>query len=378
MERHGPMVLSVCRGVLKDSNDAQDAFQATFLVPVRKACSIRAGASLASWLYRVAYNVAIQFNTDTARRQRLERRAGEMVQPTARESSPGDDLVPVLYEEVNRLPEKYRLPLVLCHIEEMTHAQAARQLGWTEGTVPGGVAKGREVLRHRLARRGLVLSVGAIASALTERSATAAVVPSAWLEGTVKAAMAMVAGRAVAAGTVSASAVAFSEQIARSMFMTKLKLTAAALLAAGGAALVATLAAAPDDGAMRKDTPPTRAAHGESEGGRRGEPCLPDRRWVEADFFLRSRRRPGWPAGRRGETVRHGRLRYPLRLTARSCPGDNRGRRPVLLSCCARRADDVGEIAGGPESPVVVAMAEGFGPGFGLEREVRRTDDPAL
>ena len=81
MERHGPMVLSVCRGVLKDPNDAQDAFQATFLVLVRKAGSIRAGASLASWLYRVAYNMAIQFNTDTARRQRMERRAGEMAKP---------------------------------------------------------------------------------------------------------------------------------------------------------------------------------------------------------------------------------------------------------------------------------------------------------
>ena len=102
---------------------------------------------------------------------------------------------------------------MLCHLEEMTHAQAAQQLGWTEGTVRGRVAKGREVLRRRLARRGLVLSVGAMASALTERSATAAAaVPSAWLEGTVKAAMAMAAGQAVAAGTVSASAVAFSEQ----------------------------------------------------------------------------------------------------------------------------------------------------------------------
>ncbi len=155
VERHGPMVLSVCRGMLKDPNDAQDAFQATFLVLVRKAGSIRAGVSLGSWLYRVAYNMAIAINSEAARRQRIERRAAEMANPIEREEAGGADLIPALYEEVNRLPEKYRLPVVLCHLEEMTHAQAAQQLGWTEGTVRGRVAKAREVLRRRLSRRGL-------------------------------------------------------------------------------------------------------------------------------------------------------------------------------------------------------------------------------
>jgi DNA-directed RNA polymerase specialized sigma24 family protein len=94
LERHGPMVLSVCRGVLRDPNDAQDAFQATFLVLVRKARSVRAGASLGSWLYRVAFNMSIQINSEAARRQRVERRAGEMANPMTRDDAGREELVP--------------------------------------------------------------------------------------------------------------------------------------------------------------------------------------------------------------------------------------------------------------------------------------------
>ena len=256
------MVLSVCRGVLADPNDAQDAFQATFLVLVRKARSIRAGASLGSWLYRVAFNMSIQINSEAARRQRVEKRAGEMATPMKKDDARGEDLVPALYEEVSRLPEKYRLPVVLCHLEEMTHAQAARQLGWTEGTVRGRVARAREVLRRRLARRGLALSAAAVASALSERSAsaTSAAVPAAWIDGTVKAAVAIAAGQAIAAGVVSAPAVVFSELMVRSLSMTNLKLTAAPLLAAGAAAFVgaALVVAGSQDSAMRKDAGPGR------------------------------------------------------------------------------------------------------------------------
>src|SRR5262249_11927776 len=134
IQRHGPMVLSVCEGVLKDPNDSQDAFQATFLVLVRKAGSIRAGSSLGSWLYRVAYNMAMQINAEAARRREVERRAGEMASPNGRHDPRRDEWIPALYEEVNRLPEKYRLPVALCHLERMTYAQAAHHLGWTEGT----------------------------------------------------------------------------------------------------------------------------------------------------------------------------------------------------------------------------------------------------
>jgi hypothetical protein len=258
---------------------------------------------------------------------------------------------------------------VLCHLEEMTHAQAARRLGWTEGAVRGRVAKAREVLRHRLARRGLVLSVGALAAALTEQSATAAAVPSAWFDGMVKAAMASVAGRALAAGAVSAVAVAVSEQIARNMFMTKLRLSAASLVAAGGAAFVATLVAGPDEVLMRADPPQARAggmaktkaalAEGAvppivdsskaiSFSGHvvdlDGRPVAGAKLYVSEDYDID---RASSPAAVRATTGPDGRFSF------RVMPGEMQ------------------MLWGSPfdkNLPVAVALAEGFGPGFGLER----------
>ncbi len=304
VERHGPMVASVCRGVLKDPNDAQDAFQATFLVLVRKAGSIRGGGSLGSWLYRVAFNMAVQINAEAARRQRVERRAGAMAEPSKTDSTPGDELVPALYEEVDRLPEKYRLPVVLCHLEELTHAQAARQLGWTEGAVRGRVARAREVLRRRLARRGLVLSAGALATAMAERSASAssASVPAAWIDGTVKAATAIVVGQPLAAGAVSAAAISFSETMVRTLFMTRLKIAAAAVLAVGGVVFVAAIAAEQRNGANAKSglAAPERCR---GQGGCRDRETFPGRREDAAHTGRGAHDRPGWAGGLRRETL---------------------------------------------------------------------------
>jgi RNA polymerase sigma factor (sigma-70 family) len=370
VERHGPMVLSVCRGVLTDPNDAQDAFQATFLVLVRKARSIRAGASLGSWLYRVAFNMSIQINSEAARRQRVERRAGEMATPMKKDNARDEELVPALCEEVSRLPEKYRLPVVLCHFEEMTHAQAARQLGWTEGTVRGRVARAREVLRRRLARRGLALSVGAVASELAQRSASAttAAVPAAWIDGTVKAAIAMAGGKAIAAGLVSAPAIAFSEQMVRSLSMTNLKLAVASMLAAGALAIVgaALVVAASQDAAMRKDMTPAAAGaaatHVAAQGvvtktgeqseqvpvaglvlDPEGRPVAGAKLYVTQpfDYF----RGPPPPAAVRATTGSDGRFAF------RAARDDLR----------AQGSPTVGGI------PSIVAIANGFGPGFGLE-----------
>ena len=185
--RHGPMVLSVCRGILHDPNDAEDAFQAAFLILVKKAGSIRGHRSLGGWLYRVAQRVAIQANAAAARRRAHERRAAEMAVTT---STPGpvvpDDLQPALHEEIGRLPEKLRLALVLCDLQGISQAQAAGQLQWSERTLRNRLSEGRDRLRLRLARRGLAPE-GAAMGALWFREAGAAV-PTALSEATVRAA----------------------------------------------------------------------------------------------------------------------------------------------------------------------------------------------
>jgi RNA polymerase sigma factor (sigma-70 family) len=204
MLRHGPMVLGVCRGVLKDPNDAQDAFQATFLIMVRKARSLWAvGVSLGSWLHRVAYRIAVRANVEAARRRSMERRAQAMGRPVSIHDRLEPELLFALHEEICRLPEKYRAPIVLCHLERMTHEQAAGQLGWTVGAVRGRVARGREVLRKRLTRRGLTLSAGLLITVLAEQAAPAAI-PKAWMDATTVAAIALAAGRATAIGLTAA------------------------------------------------------------------------------------------------------------------------------------------------------------------------------
>jgi RNA polymerase sigma factor (sigma-70 family) len=251
VERHGRTVLAVCRNVLHDPNDAEDIFQATFLVLLRKAGSLwTVKGSLGSWLHGVAYRIAIEANRGAARRREMERRAREMVNPKSGCAEPGCDILPALHEEIGRLPAKYRAPIVLCHLEEMTHAEAAYQLGWTVGMVRGRVSRARELLRARLTRRGLMLSGGVLITVLSEQAALAAV-PRAWMDTMVGVATKVAAGQ-VAVGAVSAAAVAFSERMSRSMGMTRLIWAAAALLAAGGAAGIAmTLAVRQNDDGKR-------------------------------------------------------------------------------------------------------------------------------
>ena len=147
VERHGPMVLRVCRAMLGDRHEAEDAFQATFLVLASRARSIRRGDSVGAWLHGVALRVASRARWRAARRRHHERRHAEMTAATgaggAGTDRPPDDVDRVLHEEIGRLPEKYRRPVVLCYLEGLTHDQAADQLGWPVGTV-----------RRRLAGRG--------------------------------------------------------------------------------------------------------------------------------------------------------------------------------------------------------------------------------
>ena len=174
VERHGPMVMSVCRGILVDPNDAEDAFQASFLLLARKAGSLRVSGALGGWLHRVSCRVALQLKSEAARRRDRERRAAELAGTGSVSSTAWDDRDTILHEEIDRLPERYRQPIVLCYLEEMTYQQAANHLHWSEGSTQGRLRRARDLLKARLTRRGVTLS-GAGLSALTIPKTTSAV-----------------------------------------------------------------------------------------------------------------------------------------------------------------------------------------------------------
>jgi RNA polymerase sigma factor (sigma-70 family) len=146
--RHGPLVLGVCRQVLGGEQDAEDAFQAAFLVLARKADSVRRRGALPAWLYRVAVNIARTARSGAARRRALERQAARLSSAASTGASQPLDWQP-LHEEVGRLPAKYRSPVVLCYLAGRTHEEAARELGWPVGTVKGRLARARTLLRAR-------------------------------------------------------------------------------------------------------------------------------------------------------------------------------------------------------------------------------------
>ena len=229
--RHGPMVLATCRAVLRHEHDAEDAFQATFLVLARRAGSIRTGDFLGGWLHRVAYRVAVQANIEAKRRRRRESEVSAMRVPVA--SRPGDELElrTILHDEIDRLPERERLPVVLCDVEGLTYEQAAGRLHWTAPTLYHRLAKARRRLRDRLIRRGVTATlVGAV---MASSRATAATVPAAWAQAAVAAAI---------VGPTSIGVAALTQAIIRSMFMTKLKLAATAALVAAALASVGVVA----------------------------------------------------------------------------------------------------------------------------------------
>ena len=231
LARHGPMVLSVCRGVLRDPNDAEDAFQATFLVMLKKAGTIRGRRALGGWLYQVAHRVAVGANKAAARRRACEKEAGQMAAAiTASGSTPADELLRSLHEEIARLPERYRHVVVLCDMEGKTQAEAALELDWSERTLRRRLAEARERLKARPARRGLAQNNGMLAALFLRESRT--VVPVAWGEATVRAAIASIE-HMVTAGAVSAGAAKLSHEVLQFMLVQKLKLALAALVGAG-------------------------------------------------------------------------------------------------------------------------------------------------
>ncbi len=230
IERHGPMVLGTCRAMLGDRDGAEDAFQATFLVLICKARSIRGRGALASWLYQVAHRIALQAGTRAARRRSRERQFGQMRAEIAKGHEGADDWRPILHEEVARLSEKYRLPLLLCDLEGKTHAQAAIELNCGEATVQRRLARARELLRSRLVHRGVTLPAGGLAMAFG-RSADAAV-PPCWVEAIVRAAGTFGArASTIAIGeVVSTTARTLARQSLRSMVLGQLRAAAAAVV----------------------------------------------------------------------------------------------------------------------------------------------------
>jgi RNA polymerase sigma factor (sigma-70 family) len=228
VRRHGPMVWGVCRRVLYRLHDAEDAFQATFLVLLRRAASVTPREMVGNWLYGVAHQTALKARATAARRQARERQVEEMPERAVRDFDRWRELETLLDQELSLLPEKYRVAIVLCDLEGHTRKVVARQLGLPEGTVSGRLTRGRSLLAKRLARRGLVLSGGALASLITQTAATASP-PIAVVSSTLKAASMTIAGKA-AAGLISAEAIALTEGVLKAMLANKLKTLTAVLV----------------------------------------------------------------------------------------------------------------------------------------------------
>ncbi|MBL8794407.1 MAG: sigma-70 family RNA polymerase sigma factor [Planctomycetia bacterium] len=252
VRRHSAMVLRVCQRVLQQRQDAEDAFQATFIVLARKAPSISKQDSLASWLHGVAYRIALKARTTAGRRRSHEKRAGELASVHDASGEHGGtmsrELGSVLDEELQHLPEKYRTPLLLCYFEGKTNQEAAQQLGWPMGTIATRLSQGRELLRQRLSRRGLAYSASGLSAVLVQDAATAAVPPT-LVASTIKGAALLAVGHTAPTGLLTAEAVAQAETALASMTAHQWKLAAAlclAFLSLGSAATALAWLATPN------------------------------------------------------------------------------------------------------------------------------------
>lgn len=238
--RHQRMVMGVCRRVLGNAHDAEDAFQAAFLTLARKAHSLRRHRAVAAWLHKVAYHIALRTRKNASQRKTVDLDPADLVSL----SGPVDeamrrDLATVLDAEVSRLPEKYRVPVVLCYLQGKTYQEASSQLSVPLGTLSARLTRARDLLRTRLLRRGVVISsVGLSAALMPDALASAGMAP---LIGSLIRAAGAVAADGVAAGLVSARTLALTEGMLRMMFMTKVKIVLAASLVVAVAAGLATL-----------------------------------------------------------------------------------------------------------------------------------------
>lgn len=249
VRRHGPMVWSLCRRVIGHQQDAEDAFQATFMVLARKAASVRPRHMLANWLYGVARRTALKAKTVAAKRHRREKLMVAIPEPSGVNRDRWTDLKSLIDQELARLPDKYRIAIILCDLENKTGREAARQLNIPEGTLVSRLRTARTLLAKRLGRLGLPLVGEAVAIVLSENGATASA-PSAIVSATIKAAPLVAAGEVVAKCAISPAVAALTEGVLKVMLITKPKLIVGVLLlivATGGIATSLTNAGAQRD-----------------------------------------------------------------------------------------------------------------------------------
>jgi RNA polymerase sigma factor (sigma-70 family) len=231
VRRHGPLVFGVCRRVLRNVHAAEDAFQATFLILARKAPSLIYRERLGSWLYKIAYRLALRARANEIRRQQREAQAARGQAVPASHAATTCDLVVALEEELQRLPARHREPLVLCYFEGKTNQEAAQTLGCPPGSMSARLTQARERLRECLARRGFVTHAAGVTSLLSITAAEA-IVPLPLISNTVRATLWFASEKTISAGAVSLKALALARGAARAMFVHKLQIGAAVLLAA--------------------------------------------------------------------------------------------------------------------------------------------------
>jgi RNA polymerase sigma factor (sigma-70 family) len=227
VRRHAPMVLGVCTRVIGNVHDAEDAFQAVFLVLARKAACVTPRDLVGNWLYGVAYRTALQARVRLSRRRMHERQVPNMPEPLPAPALDFSDLHQALDRELTKLPEKYRAPIVLCDLEGKSRKDVAALLKIPEGTLSSRLAKGRSLLAKRLTRYGIALSAAPLAAQLGQHSALAA--SPALVSSTVQAAMLMAAGKS-AAGVVAAEVIALSQGALKTMFLAKINVLAVVVL----------------------------------------------------------------------------------------------------------------------------------------------------
>jgi RNA polymerase sigma factor (sigma-70 family) len=244
VRRHGPMVLGVCRRVVGDPHDAEDAFQATFFVLARKADDIRPRDMVGNWLYGVAYRTALKARTVRQRRRAVEKQVQNMPHPAIVEQEVWNDIQPLLDQELTKLPDVYRTPVVLCDVEGRARKDVARQLGVPEGTLSSRLARGRQMLARRLGRRGVTLSAVALGVVLAQNAASAAV-PATLAASTAKTGALL----AIGAGVIPTSVAALMSATFKTLLFNKVTSALSLVVAAAvGTGMLFTRAPAPPAG----------------------------------------------------------------------------------------------------------------------------------